>query len=239
MDACSPLAPTPRGHLQVLHPGQGMGMLPASRGQWVKHTKKMFHDISVMDASLCISCSLGLLHGAHLRAVLGHTPLHTPHQIQMPGSTLPLIGSLARKQNSFVLFPPNQLIPLSAKNNWNIWPGDPPSIDLNSGFLSRCLGFSFLTKAHHREDLSYLDFAFLDHKSLRVLDGARLSFHLQTSLLSSQGGHLLYGCVQPISDLNTVWCSESNSMQEARLYCFLLCSKTLKGKGIWICSKYT
>lgn len=77
-----------------------------------------------------------------------------------------------------------------------------------------------------------LIFAFPDHKSLRVLDGARLSSHLQTSLLSSQGGHLLYGCMQPISDLNTAWCSESNSVQEARLYCFLLCSKTLKGTGI-------
>lgn len=75
-------------------------------GHWVKHTKQMFRNATVTHVSLCFSCSLGvaLLRGAHLRAVLG--PLHMPCQIQMPGSKSPLVASLARKKNPFLLFSP-------------------------------------------------------------------------------------------------------------------------------------
>lgn len=101
----------------------------------------------------------------------------------------------------------------------------------HSAFLNCCHGFSFPTKVHHREDLRYFYFAFPHHKSLWVLDGVSLSCHLQTipPVIPGKPPALWVYTANFRLKHGMVLCFESNSMQEARLYCYLLCSKTLKG----------
>lgn len=220
MVACLFLSPTPRGDLKIPCPGHSIHGkawgCPLPRMREVGQTHQA--DVS---QHLCDGCKFVF----QLYSWRSSSAWYIPEgSARTDTSVYALWDSNARQQvpphcqpskeikSICIISSPNQLIPLIAKT-LEYLARRLTLCRTHSAFLSCCHGFSFPTKVHYHEDLPYFYFTFTDHKSLRVLDGARLFSYLQTPLLSSQGGHLLYGCMQPNSELNMVWCPSLSQIQ--------------------------